>query len=111
MREKYDKAGLNYDIILEKFPDMQEYEKTLMFYFDDENFELLGQYIKDEDYAMAKDACKGLYVLASELRVFPLYEALLEVYEDLEFETYSDISEHYKQMHELYDKIRSAFYA
>lgn len=111
MKENFEKAGINYDIVKEAFPDINEYERTLMFYLDDENFKLLGEYIEDEDYAMAKDACKGLYILASELRVFALYETLLEVYEDLEAEIYTDINKHYKDMFKAYEKIRGAFYA
>lgn len=111
MREKYFKAGLNYDLINEAFPDMNEFERTMLFYLDDENFKLLGEYLEDEDYAMAKDACKGLYILASELRMFPLYEALLEIYDDLEAEVYTDVLKHYKEMIKVYDRIRSPFYA
>ncbi len=111
MLEYYRLAGLNYDLIHEAFPDMNEYEETLRFYFKDENFQLLGEYLKDEDYAMAKDACKGLYILASELRLFPLYETLLEVYEDLEAEMYNEVIEHYDAMIKVYDHIRSAFHA
>lgn len=109
--DKYEKAGLNFDLIYEAFPNINEYEKTIMFYFEDENFQLLKQYIEDEDYAMAKDACKGLYILASDLRMFPLYEALLEIYDDLDAEDYKDITKHYDNMINVFERIRGAFYA
>ena len=43
--------------------------------------------------------------------MFPLYERLLEVYEDLEYEMYSDVMSHYKDMYEVYERIRSIFHA
>ena len=67
--------------------------------------------LDEEDYALAKDAVKGLYILAGDLCMFPLYEALLEVYEDLEYEMYSDVMGHYKDMYAVYEKIRSIFRA
>ena len=67
--------------------------------------------LTDEDYALAKDAVKGLYILASDLLLFPLYETLLEIYEDLEYETYADVINHYNDMFTCYEKIRSAFNA
>ena len=67
--------------------------------------------LESEDYALAKDAVKGLYILASELCLFPLYEALLDIYEDLEFETYDDVLKHYEEMMQKYNKIRGIFNA
>ena len=60
---------------------------------------------------MAKDAVKGLYILASQLCLFPLYEGLLEVYEDLEFEMYADVMGHYREMMDRYHWIRGIFHA
>ena len=111
MKKKYALAGLNFDLINEKFKDIEEFEEIANFYLADENFKLLGSYLEDEDYAMAKDATKGLYLLASELRLFPLYEALLEVYEDLEEEIYNDVGSHYDEMMVVYEKIRGIFCA
>lgn len=111
MKNKYASVGLNYDLILEKYPDVNEYEMIVNAYLDDEFFGQLEGMLEDEDYAMAKDATKGLYILASELRLFPLYERLLEIYEDLEFETYKDVLDHYGEMKEIHEKMRSIFNA
>ncbi len=110
MREKYKSVGLNYDIIREAFPDMQEYEDTANYFLADEHFRELGEFLENEDYGMAKDAVKGLYLLAQDLRMFPLYEKLLEVYEDLAYEIYGDVLEHYRDMMEVHKQIRSIFY-
>ena len=78
MRDKYKNCGLNYDLIIEKYPNISEYEETVNAYLDDEFFNEMKIMIEQEDYAMAKDACKGLYILANDLYLFPLYEALLD---------------------------------
>ena len=111
MKEKYAKVGLNYDLILEKFPNIDYYEQTVNAYLDDPFFKELKGMLEDEDYALAKDATKGLYILASELCLYPLYEALLDIYEDLEYETYDTVLSHYEDMMEKYNKIRSIFNA
>lgn len=111
MKEKYAKVGLNYDLILEKFPNIDYYEQTVNAYLDDPFFKELKGMLEDEDYALAKDATKGLYILASELCLYPLYEALLDIYEDLEYETYDTVLGHYEDMMEKYNKIRSIFNA
>lgn len=109
MKNKYSKAGLNYDIIIDKYPDINEYENIVNFYLGDEFFVGLKDYLENEDYALAKDAVKGLYILASDLCLYPLYTALLEIYEDIEDETYSDCLKHYDEMMEVYKKIRGVF--
>lgn len=111
MKEKYKNVGLNYDLILEKFPNINEYEDTVNAYFSDPFFKELETMIENEDYEMAKDATKGLYILSSELCLYPLYERLLEVYEDLEYETYNDLVNHYQDMIKVYKKIRGVFSA
>ena len=111
MKEKYAKVGLNYDLILEKFPNIDYYEQTVNAYLDDPFFKELKGMLEDEDYALAKDATKGLYILASELCLYPLYEALLDIYEDLEYETHDTVLGHYEDMMEKYNKIRSIFNA
>ena len=111
MRNKYASCGLNYDLILEKFPNISDYEDTVNAYLADEFFKDLEVMLEEEDYAMAKDAAKGLYILASDLCLFPLYETLLEVYEDLEYETYEHVIEHYREMMKRYERIRSMFNA
>ena len=111
MKQKYESCGLNYDLILEKFPNLNYFEETVNAYLDDPFFKELKDMLENEDYAMAKDATKGLYILASELCLFPLYESLLDLYEDLEYETYTDVMNHYDIVIEKYNKIRSVFNA
>ena len=79
MRQKYASCGLNYDLITERFPDLNEYEEIVNTYLSDEFFHQLENMLEEEDYAMARDAVKGLYILASDLCLYPLYETLLEV--------------------------------
>ena len=110
MRNKYRSIGLNYDLIVDNYPDVNEYEEIVNAYLDDEFFHEIRNMLEEEDYAMAKDATKGLYILASELYLYPLYERLLELYEDLEYETYRDVHEHYRDMIETYEKIRGIFH-
>ena len=111
MKEKYISVGLDYDLILSKYPNIDEYEQIVNAYLDDEFFASIENMLEDEDYALAKDATKGLYVLASDLCLFPLYEVLLEVYEDLEYETYDDVINHFKQVKKVHKKIRGIFNA
>ena len=111
MKNKYASCGLNYDIIAEKYPDLMEYEEIVNAYLADEFFVQLEQMLEEEDYGMAKDATKGLYILASELCLFPLYERLLEIYEDLEYETYKDLMLHYQDLKDCHLKIRGIFNA
>ena len=109
MRNKFEKAGLNYDLILEKFPNINEYEETVNIYLDDPFFVELKGYIEDEDYALALDACKGLFILAQELYLYPLYIALLDVYEDLNEELYKEVMPHYNEMMNVHRKIKNIF--
>ena len=109
MKEKYQSVGLNLDLIEEAFPNLEEYEITLNEYLMDEHFSELGTCLDDEDYEMAKDIVKGLYLLAQDLMVFPLFETLLEIYEDLEYETYDDILSHYTEMMFVHHKILNIF--
>ena len=111
MKEKYASVGLNYDLILEKYPNINYYEETVNAYFDDPFFIELKTMLEEEDYAIAKDAVKGLYILASELCLYPLYETLLEIYEDLEYETYDDVLNKYNDMFNVYSRIRGVFNA
>ena len=104
MKNKYADCGLNYDYIVEKYPDIGEYEDIVNTYMDDEFFEDLEMMLEEGDYEMAKDAVKGLYILAQDLCLFPLYETLLEIYEDLEYEMYADVKQHYRDMIEKHRK-------
>ncbi|MDO4755749.1 MAG: hypothetical protein Q4A54_05350 [Parabacteroides sp.] len=84
-------------------------EEAIVFFLEDEFFAELEKFLIDEDYAMAKDAVKGLYVLASELKLFELYQALLEIYEDLEVEFYNDVMNHYDEMMVVYRKLKKEY--
>ena len=111
MKNKYRSIGLDYDLIIDKYPNINDYEETVNAYLADEFFKELDMMLEEEDYALAKDAVKGLYILAGELCLFPLYEKLLEIYEDLEYETYQDVRSHYFDMFETYKRIRGIFNA
>lgn len=111
MKKKYESVGLNYELISEKYVDLGYFEEAVNAFLEDEFFKELDMMLCDEDYAMAKDATKGLFILAQELLLFPLYEKLVEIYEDLEYETYTDIKSHYEEMMEVYKKIRGVFNA
>ena len=110
MRNKYKSVGLDYDLINSNYPDITEYEKIVNFYLEDEFFEGIGKYLENEDYALAKDATKGLFILAQDLYLYPLYIALVDIYEDLDSELYNDVNNHYKDMKEVYEKIRGIFH-
>ena len=69
----------------------------------------LKEYLDDEDYELAKDAVKGLYILAEELYLFPLYMALLDIYEDIEEEIYNELIKKYDSMYEIYKKMKGVF--
>lgn len=111
MKQKYESVGLNYDLILEKYPNINYYEEAVNAYLDDPFFSELKEMLENEDYAMAKDATKGLYILASELCLYPLYEKSLELFEDLEYEEYQNTIIHYEEMMKVYKKIRGIFNA
>ncbi len=109
MRNSFEELGLNYDLINEKYPNIDEYKNIVKFYLDDEFFLDMQTYLENEDYAMAKDACKGLFILAQDLYLYPLYIALMEVYEDLEAKTYNDVLNHYIEMKQVYEKFKEVF--
>ena len=110
MENKYKSAGLDYNLIIDKYPNIQEYEEIVNTYLSDPFFKEIGDYLNNEDYALAKDATKGLYILASELCLYNLYMAILEIYDDLESEDYSEVLKHYKEMLVTYKKVRGAFH-
>ncbi len=109
MKNSFKELGLNYDLISEKYPDIEEYKNIVRFYLNDEFFEGMQTYLDNEDYALAKDACKGLFILAQDLYLYPLYIALMEVYEDLEDKTYDNVLKHYAEMKLVYDQFKGAF--
>ena len=110
MKNKYLSCGLNYDLIIEKYPNIDEYEMIVNAYLDDEFFYELKDMLEQEDYGLAKDATKGLYVLASDLCLYPLYERLVDIYEDIELDMYKDMMGHYQDMIEYHDQLRGIFY-
>ena len=83
--------------------------EVIRFYLNDEHFTEIKVFLENEDYAMAKDATKGLYLLAMQLRLFGLYQALLDIYEDLEAEFYKDVIGHYDTMFEEYSKLKEVY--
>lgn len=109
MKTKYENIGLDYDLIVSKYPNINEYEEIVNAYLSDPFFNEMEEMIDDEDYALMKDAVKGLFLLAQELYLYPLYLALVEIFEDLEDELYVDVPRHYKEMNEVYKKIKGAF--
>ena len=109
MKEKYRKIGLNYELIASKYLDINEYEEIVNSYLSDPFFVELEEYLENEDYALAKDALKGLFILAQELYLYPLYIALMEVYEDIEEEMYKESITHYREMIGVYEKMRGSF--
>lgn len=111
MKEKYQSVGLDFDLISSKFKDINEYESTVNAFFEDPHFDELKTFIDEEDYGMAKDAVKGLYSLALELYLMPLYMILVDMYEDLEYENYKDLPAKYEQMYKKYKEIGFIFYA
>ena len=111
MKEKYQQVGLDFDLISSKFKDINEYERTVNSFFEDPYFDELKTFIDDEDWAMAKDVVKGLYTLALELYLMPLYMILVDMYEDLEYENYKDLPQKYEDMYKKYKEIGFIFYA
>lgn len=109
MKKKYQSVGLDYELIVSKYPNINEYEGIVNAYFEDEFFVKLKDYLEDEDYELAKDALKGLYILAQELYLFPLYMALLDIYEDIEDEIYNELMRKYETMFEIYQKMKGVF--
>ncbi len=78
-------------------------------YLADEFFMCLKGYIDDEDYALAKDALKGLYLLAQKLELYNLYMTLVDLYEDIDGAFYSDIKGHYELMIEEYERLKRKY--
>lgn len=85
-------------------------EKVIKVFLEDEFFYTLKDYIEKEDYALAKDATKGLYNLAGQLSLFRLYELLLDMYEDLEYEEYKDLMAHYEKMIVEYEHLKEVYH-
>lgn len=81
------------DIIDSEFEgDPNKYIEAVKFYLNDEFFSEIQIFIDDQDYEMAFDALKGLFILAEQFRLLRLYEYLVEVYESLLDEDLTDIN-------------------
>ena len=78
-------------------------------FLEDEFFYELRVYLQEEDYALAKDAIKGLYTLASKLALFNLYSHLLDLYEALEYEDYKNVTSHYELMIKEYEHLLEVY--
>ncbi len=79
-------------------------------FLKDEFFYNLKEYLETEDYALAKDAIKGLYALASQLALFNLYGYLLDLYEVLEYEEYSNAMSYYEVMIKEYEHLLEVYH-
>lgn len=108
MENTLKSLGLDVELIKSKYPNFDEYMNIVKFYLKDEFFEEIGTFLENEDYALAKDACKGLFILAQDLYLYPLYITLMEVYEDLCEEEYKDVIKHYDEMKLVYDRFVGA---
>ena len=107
--ERYIRNRINTDLVLNEFKTLEAYEETLRFYLQDEFFDELKTFLEENDFEMAKDALKGLYILAGDLKLFRLYEALLEIYQDLLEEEYRYLDERYAAMKEIHDRLKEDF--
>lgn len=110
MRNKYNKVGLNYDLIVSHYPDLNNYEETVNCYLSDPFFKEMKEMLMSEDYELAKDAVKGLFILAQQLYIYPLYIALMDVYEDLCEEVYEDVRSHYDQVLAIHKEMEGVFH-
>lgn len=100
---------MNKSAKLEVLKEEEVDAEVIRFFLRDEFFESLNDYLTDEDYALAKDALKGLYILALKLRLFNLYECLLDLYEDLEGEYYQDVFSHYEAMMKEHKRLKEVY--
>ena len=103
MKNKYERLGLIEEEIAKGLLElnlntMQEYDEAVLFFLNDTHFEEIGDFLDVGDFAMAKDATKGLFYLAGDLMLLPLYEKILEVLADLNDEDYSEVIKHYEAM-------------
>lgn len=95
---------------MEVMDDERKDFEVIRIYLKDEFFEELLDYIEKEDYALAKDAAKGLYILALEFKLYRLYETLIDIYEDLEGEFYKDLLAHYHTMKVEHERLLKEYF-
>lgn len=101
MKTEFEKRAILIDDIIQNYTDLDEYKKVARTYLNDDFFEELPIFIAQNDYEMAKDALKGLYILALELRMIRLYQELLEIYECLIDEEYKNLDDNVKKVMEI----------
>ena len=102
----------NKEIELEVISSEKYDEETLRaikFYLADEFFDELKNYLETEDYNMAKDVVKGLYILAGEFKFFKLYQCLIDIYEDLMYDEYKSVIDHYEKMYVEYGRLKEVY--
>lgn len=87
--------------------DVEAFFETLDFYIEDEQFELLGGYIREKDYGLAKDATRSLMYLAKDMGLIPLFLQLEEMDEDITAEDYKLLDKRYETMLEAYVELKS----
>lgn len=109
MENKLKELGLDINLIKTKYPVLDKYKEIVCFYLNDEFFDEIKTYLNNEDYALAKDALKGLFILAQDLYLYPLYISLMEIYEDLCSEYYNEALKHYEEMKLIHDKFKEVF--
>ena len=95
---------------MEVMDDERKDLEVIRIYLKDEFFEELLYYIEKEDYALAKDAAKGLYILALEFKLYRLYETLIDIYENLEGEFYKDLLTHYHTMKAEHERLLKEYF-
>ena len=84
--------------------------KVIKAFLEDEFFYDLRVYLEEGDYVLAKDAIKGLYVLASKLALFELYGHLLDLYEVLEYEDYINVMSQYEALIKEYERLLEVYH-
>lgn len=98
MKNEFEKNAIYIDDIIHKYENIEAYIEAVRVYLDDEFFDELENYYKNNDFEILKDALKGLYILALEFRIMKLYQAILEVYECVVDEEYKNIEEAIKEV-------------
>jgi hypothetical protein len=83
-----------------------QYLEAVDFFVGDEQFDLIGKYIKENDFALATDATKSLMYLAEDFGLIPLYLALQEIDEDLAAKEYNVLEQRYMELMDLHEEFK-----
>jgi hypothetical protein len=86
--------------------DEVQYLEAVDFFVSDEQFELIGEYIKENDFALATDATKSLMYLAEDFGLIPLFLALQEIDEDLTAKEYNVLEQRYNDLMNLHEEFK-----